>query len=388
MTELPAPLSPPDCDLRDFPFLPVDIARLFNSEFHARSNDAEWRAGVTLWLKSFHQVPAGSIPDDDIQLTRLSELGRDTKTWKKIKAVALHGWIKCSDGRLYHPVVAQKAAEALAGKKGQRSRTAKARLQMLLKRLSQTADMVEFTSVESSVQTVLSELSQHLSQTEFEAVTKSVTDSVTEAKRKREGERKGQGQGKEIQKTSDPIGSGGPPPSPESEIQEPKGKSPEEKTKQEIWRSAKSLLAQGGMPEAQCGSFVGKLVADYGTDIVLDAVRTAVLEQPADPASFLKALCQSRKGGRKTAAAWWSSDELILATGLQHGLTPLRGESMPTFKGRIQALLDSDGKPAPPKPLMTIVTHQTTTSDVVPPSPENRAAALDAARSLCARGTP
>ncbi|WP_062116717.1 DUF1376 domain-containing protein [Collimonas pratensis] len=205
MSELPTPLSPEDCDLRDFPFLPLDIARLFNSEFHARSNDTEWRAGVTLWLKSFHQVPAGSIPDDDVQLARLAELGRDTKTWKKVKGVALHGWIKCNDGRLYHPVVAEKAAEALAGKKTQRGRTAKGRLQVMLKRLSQASDMVEFASAETSVQTVLSELSQYLSQTEFDAVSTSVTDSVTEAKRKREGQRKGEEREREREKKRIPI---------------------------------------------------------------------------------------------------------------------------------------------------------------------------------------
>lgn len=348
MNELPPPLSPADCDLRDFPFLPVDIARLFNSEFHARSNDTEWRAGVTLWLKSFHQVPAGSIPDDDVQLARLAELGRDTKTWKKIKASALHGWIKCSDGRLYHTVVAEKAAEALAGKKTQRGRTAKARLQALLKRLSQLGDMLDFASVETSVQTVLGEMSQYLSQTEFDAVTKSVTESVTEAKRKREGERKGQGEGKE--KTSDPIGSGGQPPVPGQGTSEPNGKSPEEKTKQEIWRSAKSLLAQGGMPEAQCGSFVGKLVSDYGTEIVLDAVRTAVVEQPADPASFLKALCQTRKGERKTVAPWWSSDELILAKATELSIKALPGESKPALKARIEAAIANDGKVPTPTP--------------------------------------
>lgn len=55
---LPRPLTPADSDLRDFPYMPIDIARLFGSEFHARSDDAAWRAGVTLWLKSFHQVPA------------------------------------------------------------------------------------------------------------------------------------------------------------------------------------------------------------------------------------------------------------------------------------------------------------------------------------------
>ena len=85
------PLVPSEVDLRDFGFYPLDINRLFGSEFHAVTDDAAWRAGLTLWLKSYHQVPAGSIPDDDVALARLAELGRDTRTWKKLRKDALHG---------------------------------------------------------------------------------------------------------------------------------------------------------------------------------------------------------------------------------------------------------------------------------------------------------
>jgi len=109
---LPDPMTPADCDLRDFQFMPLDIARLFGSEFHARASDGEWRAGLTLWLKSYHQVPAASLPDDDVALARLAEYGRDLKSWRVVKEGALHGWAKCSDGRLYHPVVAEKVLAA------------------------------------------------------------------------------------------------------------------------------------------------------------------------------------------------------------------------------------------------------------------------------------
>ena len=67
---------------------------------------------MTLWLKAFHQVPAASIPDDDVAMARLAELGRDLKTWARIKSDVLRGWVKCSDGRYHHPVVAEKALEA------------------------------------------------------------------------------------------------------------------------------------------------------------------------------------------------------------------------------------------------------------------------------------
>ncbi|MEI8396290.1 MAG: hypothetical protein WCF85_16270 [Rhodospirillaceae bacterium] len=122
INNLPAPLVPPDCDITDFKFMPVDISRLFDSDFNAQSTDSEWRAGVTLWLKSFHQVPAASLPDNDTILARLAEFGRDIDGWISVKAGALYGWVKCSDGRFYHPVVAEKAIEAWRRKQKQREK--------------------------------------------------------------------------------------------------------------------------------------------------------------------------------------------------------------------------------------------------------------------------
>lgn len=78
-------------------------------------------------------------------------------------------------------------------------------------------------------------------------------------------------------------------------------KLPPDLTKQELWAAGKSLLNQAGMPIAQCGSFVGKLVKDYGNEIVLETVRSAVVEQPADPAEWLKAACMRASGQRGSA---------------------------------------------------------------------------------------
>lgn len=69
-------------------------------------------------------------------------------------------------------------------------------------------------------------------------------------------------------------------------------------TKDELWKAGKSLLEQSGLPKEQCGSFVGKLVKDYGDLIVVDAVRSAVLARPADPVEYLKATCMRSVGKR------------------------------------------------------------------------------------------
>lgn len=120
MTAPPEPLTPPDCDLRDFAFMPLDVARLMDSSLFARSTGDEFKAAVALWCKAWMQVPAGSLPNDPRDLAYLSGAGH---RWAKVKAMALHGWVECSDGRLYHPVVAEKAREAWGKKCAQRERS-------------------------------------------------------------------------------------------------------------------------------------------------------------------------------------------------------------------------------------------------------------------------
>lgn len=112
MDQRPAPLVPAEVDLAGYEFMPLHGDRLFGSDFNARCTDAEWRAGVTLWWKAWKQVPAASLPDDDVALARLAELGRDVKGWRRLRANALSGFVACSDGRLYHPVLSRLAIEA------------------------------------------------------------------------------------------------------------------------------------------------------------------------------------------------------------------------------------------------------------------------------------
>lgn len=115
MTELPAPLVPPDCDLRDFAFMPLDVARLRDSDLAANETPEACWAAVLLWATAWHQVPAGSIPDDEMWIAKhagYAQRGKIAKEWKEVRDGALHKWIVCQDGRLYHPVIAEKALEA------------------------------------------------------------------------------------------------------------------------------------------------------------------------------------------------------------------------------------------------------------------------------------
>lgn len=116
------PLTPPDCDLRGMPFMPLDVVRLADSDLFALSTGDEFKAAVALWCKSWLQVPAASLPDDDRILAHLSGAGT---RWARVKAMALRGWVKATDGRLYHPVVAEKAREAWRHRQMQRARANK-----------------------------------------------------------------------------------------------------------------------------------------------------------------------------------------------------------------------------------------------------------------------
>lgn len=85
-----------------------DVQRLLRSDTWVLGSSDEKAAAITLWMESWHQVPAASLPSNDRILAKLSGAER----WAKAKEHALRGWILCSDGRLYHPVVAEKALEA------------------------------------------------------------------------------------------------------------------------------------------------------------------------------------------------------------------------------------------------------------------------------------
>lgn len=109
---LPAPLTPPDCDLRGYDFMPLFGHRLFRSDLYEQTDGEEFKCAVKLWWEAWNQCPAGSLPDDDAKLARLADLGRDVKTWRKIRESVLRGFVLCSDGRLYHKWLCEWALEA------------------------------------------------------------------------------------------------------------------------------------------------------------------------------------------------------------------------------------------------------------------------------------
>ena len=102
---LPKPMSPPACDLHGYEFMPLFGAKLFESDFWSEANDTQRCAALRLWWAAWRQVPAGSLPTKDAVLCRLAGFEDNLKRWAKVKAIVLHGFILCADGRLYHPLI-------------------------------------------------------------------------------------------------------------------------------------------------------------------------------------------------------------------------------------------------------------------------------------------
>lgn len=123
-----APMTPADSDLRDFTFMPLDVVRLRQSDLIAFENPEAIVAALLLWGAAWHSTPAGSLTDDDRALSQAAGYGRSVAGFLAIKQGALRGFTKCSDGRLYHPIVCEKANQAWQKKLQQRWRTECARI--------------------------------------------------------------------------------------------------------------------------------------------------------------------------------------------------------------------------------------------------------------------
>ncbi len=112
MSALPEPLVPTHVELKDFRYMPLLAQRLRDSKMVSSVSAEEFRSAVLLWAAAWHQTPAGSLPDDDGELAQLAGYGFVLRAWKKVRKGALRGYVKCSDGRLYHPVAAELVMEA------------------------------------------------------------------------------------------------------------------------------------------------------------------------------------------------------------------------------------------------------------------------------------
>lgn len=106
---LPEPLVPPDHDVSMLSDFRLNVDRLLASELVAVGTAEECWAAFMLWCRAWKQVPGGSLPNDDRILAGFSGAG---SRWRKVRDVALHGFVLCSDGRFYHRFLCEEVKRA------------------------------------------------------------------------------------------------------------------------------------------------------------------------------------------------------------------------------------------------------------------------------------
>lgn len=121
--ETPDPFTLPDVDLRGLEYMPLYGDRLFGSVTWLRASPEAKVAALRLWWHAYaKECPAASLPDDDALLAEYAGYGVAIKAWLKIKNAAMRGWVKCTDGRWHHKVLAEVAKEAWIFRKRARDR--------------------------------------------------------------------------------------------------------------------------------------------------------------------------------------------------------------------------------------------------------------------------
>lgn len=110
----PEPLTPPDLDLRWSNWFPLHHKRLRRSAWWLRASDSAKAVSIELWCEAYEQVPAASLPNDDVELSVAAGFGRrDIASWLAIKDEVMSAWVLCSDGRWYHPTLAEVAIDSV-----------------------------------------------------------------------------------------------------------------------------------------------------------------------------------------------------------------------------------------------------------------------------------
>jgi len=104
-----------------------NVARFLKSHLLSQRPPEEVAIHLMCMFRSWHQVPAGSLPSDDLELAILLDFiprrrflppealkpgeaqDRILVEWRKFKDGALAEWTLHSDGRYYHPEVVEVA---------------------------------------------------------------------------------------------------------------------------------------------------------------------------------------------------------------------------------------------------------------------------------------
>ena len=250
--------------------MPLDVARLRDSDLASdESPEACW-AAVLLWSASWHQIPAASIPDNDNWIAKqagYAQRGKIAKEWAAVRPGALRGWVLCSDGRMYHPVVAEKARDAWQAKNEQRWRTECARIKKHNQRHGTSVEALSFEEWMSSGRPQGQPLPVPRDSD------KKPGDMDGDKASKGQGEGQGQGDTNTV-----PNGTGATAPKPK--VTDPN---------EIIFGYGVPLLVNAGSTDKAARSFLGGLRKSHGDAALIDKLRDCIKEKPLQPLTWLAA---------------------------------------------------------------------------------------------------
>lgn len=280
--------------MRGLEWMPLFGDRLFTSETWLDAGPEARCAAIALWWAAWKQKPAGSLADSDRVLAQLAGYGMGIKQWLAVREGALRGFVKCSDGRLYHPVVCELALDAWERRKRDRARKVKWRGQATQSIDGQNEDVPRTETG--------TELGQDAEETRTLLPKNTpVTDDRTRQEKT----------GKE-RKEETVLRTGADAPSnapPDARI--------------ELWREGLAILRRlTGRPEGPSRAFLGRLLkaAVDNCDAILQILHEAESLRPVDPEAWLTQAAQSR--GKRAETGISARKEKILRAG---GLWPTDG---------------------------------------------------------------
>jgi uncharacterized protein YdaU (DUF1376 family) len=128
-------------DVQCLPYMPLQIERLRKSKawLRCKRNPEIAFYMVNLWMRAWHEVPAGSIEDDDDVLADAAMCSPEK--WEELKDEILMGWER-RDGRVWHSTVTEIATDSVSKLRRNKSRTAAAREARELQRQPSVTDTV------------------------------------------------------------------------------------------------------------------------------------------------------------------------------------------------------------------------------------------------------
>lgn len=291
---LPPPMVPAEVDLSDFTTMPLEVRMVRDSKFAVESEPEAFRAGVLLWCAAWHQVPTGSLPDNDKELSNLAGFGRVVKEWLKFREEALWKFVKCSDGRLYHPVIAEKAVAAWTSRcrhyyDRMADRLRKANKARAEQKPPQEAIPVPSFEDWNAARIAAGQTPEVAAQAGGIPAEKRL---IGRGKGKGRGNREGEGKGDSLSR-SGPGGPGGEPPS----------------DRDLVFALGVPLLTAAGVIEKNARSMLAGLAKKHGEAEVVRVINRCAEERPVQPVSWIQAALKTAPADRASRIAQFNATE-------------------------------------------------------------------------------